>query len=307
MKQYLDSLSYIKENGNQHSNRTGVTTKRVFGYQTRYDLSEGVPLPTTKEVSFRWIAEELFWFLSGDTNNKTLQDKGIRIWNEWATKEQCERFGREENDLGPVYGQAWRNFGATPTTYRPVADRAYDEGRKRWCNEGFKNDGVDQILRLCGLLESNPDSRRMIVSGWNPAQCDNVALPPCHTVFMFSAEEQEEGPRKLHCELFQRSADVFLGVPYNIASYSLLTMLLAHVHNMIPGDFVHSFGDLHIYNNHFDQVDEQLSRTPRALPMLEIDESLKGGGFDALMDMRYEHLMLTGYAPDAKIKAPVAV
>ena len=332
MKQYLDSLRHIKENGRAHSDRTGVTTKRVFGYQTRYNLSEGFPLLTTKELAFRWIAEELLWFLSGDTNNKTLQDKGITIWDAWATKEQCEHFGREENDLGPVYGQAWRNFGAT------AGDLKSRKVGSRIINKGFERDGVDQIKRLCHLLKNNPDSRRMIVSGWNPAQCDNVALPPCHTLFQFSAEEltlderkniwhgnqkkygeyvgnytaeklDEVGipSRRLSCGLWQRSCDSALGEPYNLASYSLLTMMLAHVHNMVPGDFIHTFGDKHIYANHFDGIDEQLSRKPRPLPILDIDESLRGGGFDALMSMKYEHLKLKGYNPHPKINFEVAV
>jgi thymidylate synthase len=309
MKQYLDMLRHIKENGRPHSDRTGVTTKRVFGYQNRYDLDKGFPLLTTKKLAFRWIAEELLWFLSGDTNNKTLQDKGITIWDGWATEEQCKRFGREENDLGAVYGQAWRNFGATERSVVSDADlnSKYDDKARRMVGREFVSDGVDQIRRLCDLLANNPDSRRMIVSGWNPAQCDNVALPPCHTLFHMAAEEQPEGPRKLHCQLYQRSADVFLGVPYNIASYGLLTIVLAHVHDMVPGDFVHTFGDLHIYANHFDQVDEQLSREPRPSPTVVIDESLRGKGFDGLMDLRYEHMSLESYDPWPKIAAPVAI
>lgn len=497
MKQYLDLLHHIKKTGTAHSDRTGVTTRRVFGHQTRYDLSKGFPLLTTKKLSFRWIAEELFWFLSGDTSNKTLQEKGITIWNEWripysldrpavfinprssidgpvydgdfsiagfchdkesidgrlasvwvkmmkrcyddshhryslyggsgttvyhtwhnphvfiedakklphwqykknnwnefeldkdyfgsgqygpstsvwlrtdennkytrASKpitvsdnegndltfltindasrslgipltslhrwfscppqifkeknkkyigwkfEEAEVGGKllrlkliEDGDLGPIYGQAWRNFGASVSPF----DGREDEDGKRIINTGFQPDGADQIKRLCNLLENNPDSRRMIVSGWNPKQCDNVALPPCHTLFHFAAEEQDSGPRKLHCQLYQRSADVFLGVPYNVASYSLLTMMLAHVHNMVPGDFVHTFGDLHIYANHFEQVDEQLGREPRSQPIVEIDETFRGSGFDGLMRMGYENLTLTGYNPHPSIKAPVAI
>lgn len=310
MKNYLDMLRHIKENGTHHSDRTGVTTRRVFGYQNRYNLSEGFPLLTTKKLAFRWIAEELFWFVSGDTDNKTLQEKGITIWNDWATKEQCDRFRRKEGDLGPVYGQAWRNFGARQEVTEVPESRPnsrYDGFHKRHVGREFVSNGVDQLKRLCDLLENNPDSRRMIVSGWNPAQCDNVALPPCHTLFHMAAEEQPEGPRKLHCQLYQRSADVFLGVPYNIASYSLLTTILAHLHNMVPGDFVHTFGDLHIYANHFDAVNEQLSREQRPLPTIEIDDSFKGAGFEGLMEIRYKDLKLCGYDPHPKIEAEVAV
>ena len=281
MRQYLDLLRDIQQHGDSHTDRTGVGTTSLFGYQMRMDLSDGFPLLTTKRLPFKVIAEELFWFLSGSTHVDDLRKRGdaagkpIAIWDAWSTKEQCAKFGREEGDLGPVYGKAWRDFG-----------------------------GVDQIRALCDDLRSNPRSRRLIVSGWNPPDVTQVALPPCHTLFHL---KWHETTNRLDLLLYQRSADVFLGVPFNIASYALLLSLLAHTHGMIPGVFVHTFGDVHIYNTHPDQVNEQLSREPRELPALFIHKRLYNGGFDALMDAKYSDLHLEGYSPLPTIKAAVAV
>src|SRR5437870_780266 len=243
MKQYLDLLRSILDYGAEHQDRTGVGTISHFGYQTRFDLREGFPIVTTKKIPFRWVAEELFWFLSGDTNETNLRAKGVDIWKEWADEEHTRRFGREPGDLGPIYGYLWRSFGG----HYP------------------KRDGVDQIARLIKEIETNPNSRRLIVSGWDPRECDNVDLPPCHTLFQFKIEERV-GERVLHCQLYQRSADAFLGVPFNISSYALLTHLVAHVCDLKAGDFIYTLGDYHIYQNHLDQVNEVLSREPRPLP-----------------------------------------
>lgn len=281
MKQYHDLLKKILESGQDHSDRTGVGTKSVFGYQTRFDLRDGFPIITTKKVPFRWVAEELFWFLSGSTSEKDLADRGVDIWAEWATAEQTARFGREAGDLGPVYGYLWRNFGGD----YPAAN------------------GVDQIKRLIEEIQKNPNSRRLIVSGWDPRVADDVALPPCHTLFQFKVENE----KILHCQLYQRSADSFLGVPFNISSYALLMHLIAHVCDLEVGEFVHTFGDLHIYSNHFDQVNELLSREPRPLPQLEIIDADHLKGFDGLLNFKFENLKLVGYDPYGKIEAPVAV
>lgn len=281
MKQYHDLLKKILESGQDHSDRTGVGTKSVFGYQTRFDLRDGFPIITTKKVPFRWVAEELFWFLSGSTSEKDLADRGVDIWAEWATAEQTARFGREAGDLGPVYGYLWRNFGGD----YPAAN------------------GVDQIKRLIEEIQKNPNSRRLIVSGWDPRVADDVALPPCHTLFQFKVENE----KILHCQLYQRSADSFLGVPFNISSYALLMHLIAHVCDLEVGEFVHTFGDLHIYSNHFDQVNELLSRGPRPLPQLEIIDADHLKGFDGLLNFKFENLKLVGYDPYGKIEAPVAV
>ncbi len=224
MKQYHKLLRHILENGVRHEDRTGVGTISTFGYQTRFDLREGFPIVTTKRVPFRWIAEELFWFLSGDTNEKNLRERGVDIWKEWADLEHTSRFGRAEGDLGPVYGYLWRSFGGD-----------YPE-----------MNGFDQIKDLIDQIETNPNSRRLIVSGWNPEQATQVDLPPCHTFWHLKIENE----KVLHCQLYQRSADAFLGVPFNISSYALLTHLIAHVCNLEVGDFIHTFGDLHIYSNH---------------------------------------------------------
>jgi len=282
MKQYQDLLKSILERGAEHEDRTGVGTISHFGYQTRFDLRAGFPLVTTKRVPFRWIAEELFWFLSGETNEANLRARGVDIWKEWADAEHTLRFGREAGDLGPVYGYLWRSFGG----------------------EYPARDGVDQIARLVREIRHNPNSRRLIVTGWDPRVADSVDLPPCHTLFQFKVERG----RTLHCQLYQRSADAFLGVPFNISSYALLTHMLAHVCELEVGEFIHTFGDLHIYRNHLAQVEELLSREPLPLPRLEIrdgDNALRD--LKGLLAFRYEHLNLVGYKSHGKIVAPVAV
>lgn len=281
MKQYQELLKHILEKGTRHEDRTGVGTISTFGYQTRYDLREGFPIVTTKRVPFRWVAEELFWFLSGDTNEKNLQERGVDIWAEWADEAHTKRFGREEGDLGPVYGYLWRSFGGD-----------YPE-----------MNGFDQIADLIKQIENNPNSRRLIVSGWNPPQAVQVDLPPCHTLFHFKVENE----KILHCQLYQRSADAFLGVPFNISSYALLTQMIAHICGLQVGDFIHTFGDLHIYLNHLEQVEELLKREPLELPKLEFVNAENLKGLDGLLNFKYENLKLIGYQSHGKIAAPVAV
>lgn len=282
MKQYQDLLRSILEHGTEHEDRTGVGTISHFGYQTRFDLRAGFPIVTTKRVPFRWVAEELFWFLSGDTNEANLRSRGVDIWQEWADIEHTSRFGREAGDLGPIYGYLWRSFGGH-----------YPE-----------RDGVDQIARLVQEIERNPNSRRLIVTGWDPRECDRVDLPPCHTLFQFKVEAE----RTLHCQLYQRSADAFLGVPFNISSYALLTHMVAHVCHLEVGEFVYTLGDYHIYKNHLEQVEEILRREPFPLPRLEIkDAEGRLRGLDGLLRMRYEDLNLVGYRSHSKLAAPVAV
>ena len=264
MKQYLDLLQYIKDNGVSKGDRTGTGTKSVFGYQMRFHLQDGFPLLTTKKVHLRSIIYELLWFISGSTNIKYLNDNKVTIWDEWAD---------ENGELGPVYGHQWRSW--------PTPDGGH----------------IDQLANLMEQLRKNPDSRRHIISAWNVAEVDKMALPPCHTLFQFYVAEG-----KLSCQLYQRSADVFLGVPFNIASYALLTQMVAQCCGYELGDFVHSFGDVHIYNNHFEQVDLQLSRTPRALPVMKINPDVKD-----IFSFQYEDFQLEGYDPWPAIKAPVAV
>ena len=281
MKQYHDLLKHILDHGVRHEDRTGVGTISTFGYQTRFDLREGFPIVTTKRVPFRWVAEELFWFLSGSTSEQELNARGVDIWAEWATADQTARFGRETGELGPVYGYLWRSFGGDyPQT-----------------------NGVDQIARLIREIETNPNSRRLLVSGWDPRVCDDVALPPCHTLFQFKVENGTI----LHCQLYQRSADAFLGVPFNISSYALLTHLVAHVSGLEVGDFIHTFGDLHIYSNHLDQVNELLSREPLELPKLEFIDAETLAGLDGLLNFTFDNLKLLNYQSYGKIAAPVAV
>jgi thymidylate synthase len=246
----------------------------------RFDLASGFPLLTTKKVHLRSIIHELLWFLSGETRVEPLQEARVRIWNEWATEEACARFGREAGDLGPIYGHQWRNFGATVT-----ADGSYDR------------DGVDQIQRLLDGLRDNPWGRRHLVTGWNPRESTQVALPPCHTLFQFHVQDG-----RLSCQLYQRSADVFLGVPFNIASYALLTMMIAQVTGLKPGDFVHSFGDAHLYTNHLDQARLQLTRDLRDRPTMELNPEVQ-----SLFDFRYEDFTVVGYDPHPHIKAEVSV
>ncbi|MBE7515193.1 MAG: thymidylate synthase [Chloracidobacterium sp.] len=281
MKQYHDLLKHILANGTLTDDRTGTGTTSVFGYQTRYDLRAGFPIVTTKRVPFRWVAEELFWFLSGSTDEADLRARGVDIWQEWATAEQTARFGRAEGDLGPVYGYLWRSFGGTYPA----------------------KDGVDQIARLIRHLKDDPNSRRLIVTGWDPRVCDDVALPPCHTLFQFKVERG----RVLHCQLYQRSADAFLGVPFNISSYALLTHLIAHVCGLEAGEFIHTFGDLHIYSNHLEQVSELLSREPLPLPELRLKDAEGLKGLDGLLNFKFENLHLDNYRSLGKISAAVAV
>jgi thymidylate synthase len=280
MRQYHDLLRHVLDHGTRKSDRTGTGTLSVFGYQMRFDLRAGFPLLTTKKLHTRSIFHELLWFLHGKTTLEYLRENKVTIWDEWATAQQCARFGRREGDLGPVYGHQWRNFGATPRQ-----DGTYER------------DGVDQITRLVDGLKSNPDSRRHIVTGWNPKEADQVALPPCHTLFQFYVVN-----RTLSCQLYQRSADIFLGVPFNIASYSLLTHMIAQVCDYAVGDFVHTIGDAHLYSNHLDQAREQLLRGPRALPRLKLNPVVKN-----IFDFRFEDIVIENYDPHPAIKAPIAV
>jgi thymidylate synthase len=281
MKQYHDLLREILAHGRKHNDRTGVGTISRFGHQMRFNLREGFPIVTTKKVPFRWVAEELFWFLSGDTNEANLRAKGVDIWAEWADEQHTSRFDRAAGDLGPVYGYLWRSFGG---------------------NYPQRN-GVDQIARLLSEIETNPNSRRLIVTGWDPLVSEEVDLPPCHTLFQFKVEEE-----RLHCQLYQRSADAFLGVPFNISSYALLTHLIAHVTGLQVGEFIHTFGDCHIYQNHIQQVEQLLARELLPLPALEIlDQERSLRGLEGLLEMRYENLNLISYHSHAKIAAPVAV
>lgn len=280
MKQYLELMRHIKDNGTFKGDRTGTGTYSVFGYQMRFNLAEGFPLVTTKKVHLKSIIHELLWFLSGDTNVKYLQDNGVSIWNEWATAEQCARFGRSEGELGPVYGHQWRNFGATKNA-----------------DGSFSPDGVDQIAALVHDLKHNPNSRRLIVSGWNPQEANQVALPPCHTLFQFYVADG-----KLSCQLYQRSADVFLGVPFNIASYALLTMMLAQVCDLQLGEFIWTGGDCHLYSNHLEQTELQLSREPLPLPTMRLNSDIKD-----IFAFKYDDFTLENYQSHAAIKAPVAV
>lgn len=280
MQQYLDLLKLVLEHGGKKSDRTGTGTVSVFGHQMRFDLSKGFPIVTTKRVHFRSVAIELLWFLRGDTNVQYLQDNKVTIWDEWATSEQTARFGRPAGELGPVYGHQWRNFGATQ-----AADGSYN------------NDGFDQLKWLVNEIKTNPNSRRLIVSGWNPREANEVALPPCHTLFQFFVQDG-----KLSCQLYQRSADIFLGVPFNIASYALLTHMIAQVCNLQVGDFVWTGGDCHLYSNHFEQAELQLSRDPLPLPQLKLNPAVTD-----LFDFSFDDIELVGYQHHPAIKAPVSV
>jgi len=274
MQQYLDLLNHIMENGVDKGDRTGTGTRSVFGYQMRFDLQEGFPMVTTKKLHLKSIIYELLWLLSGDTNIKYLKDNGVRIWNEWAD---------ENGDLGPVYGAQWRNWN---------------------------NDGIDQIAQIVDSLKNNPNNRRMMVSAWNPSVmpdtsisfAENVAngkaaLPPCHAFFQFYVANG-----KLSCQMYQRSADSFLGVPFNIASYALLTMMMAQVTGLQPGEFIHTFGDVHIYKNHYEQVKLQLTRSPKALPVMKINPEVK-----SIFDFTYNDFELVGYEHHPHIKGQVSV
>lgn len=277
MKQYLDLMAHVLEHGTEKADRTGTGTRSVFGYQMRFDLADGFPMVTTKKLHTKSIIHELLWFIAGDTNIGYLQANGVRIWDEWAT---------ESGDLGPVYGKQWRAW------------------------EGANGEVVDQLADLVDGLRNNPDSRRHLISAWNPtvlpdptvsprdnAAAGRQALPPCHCLFQFYVAEG-----KLSCQLYQRSADIFLGVPFNIASYALLTLMLAQVCGYAPGDFVHTLGDAHLYNNHLDQAREQLTRTPYPLPTMHLDPSVT-----RLEDFRFQHFRLEGYQAHPHIKAAVSV
>lgn len=287
MKQYLELLEDVLKNGEEREDRTGVGTIGVFGRQVRYDLSKGFPLVTTKKIHLKSVIHELLWFLSGNTNVKYLQDNGVSIWNEWATEEQCAKFGRKAGDLGRIYGAQWRNFGASKTLIEDTRDEYY-----------YNNDGVDQIKNLVHGLKNNPASRRHIVTGWNPKEADQVALPPCHTLFQLYVSPS----KKLSCNLYQRSLDLFLGNCFNVASYSLLIMMLAQVTDLIPGEFIHSIGDAHIYKNHIEQVKLQLSREPKNLPLLILNPDVKD-----IFQFKYEDFKLENYNYHPAIKAPIAV
>ena len=280
MKQYLELLSLILEHGKERADRTGTGTLGLFGHQMRFDLRNGFPLLTTKKLHTKSIIQELLWFLRGETHVKSLQDAGVRIWNEWATPEQTARFGRKEGDLGPVYGHQWRNFGAS----------RQEDGT-------FASDGADQIKNVVREILENPSSRRLLVTGWNPKEADQVALPPCHTLFQFYVQDGE-----LSCQLYQRSADVFLGVPFNIASYALLTSMIAHVTDLKPGDFVHTFGDAHLYKNHLEQARLQLTRAPKKLPRLVIKNATRD-----LWAIKAEDIAIEDYEPHPHIAAEVSV
>ena len=277
---YLDLIRYVRNHGTEKGDRTGTGTRSHFGAQLRFDLSDGFPLLTTKKVHMKSITYELFWFLKGDTHVKYLQDNGVRIWNEWSTAEQTARFGRPEGELGPIYGHQWRNYGASKKL-----DGSYNQ------------DGVDQIVEVIEQIKNNPNSRRLIVSGWNPAEATQVALPPCHTLFQFFVADG-----KLSCQLYQRSADLFLGVPFNIASYSLLTHMIAQVCDLEVGEFIWTGGDCHLYQNHIEQVNEQLSREAYELPTLWLNPDIKD-----IFDFTFDDIRVENYKSHPAIKAPVAV
>jgi thymidylate synthase len=264
MKQYLELMRHVRDHGTRKEDRTGTGTLSVFGYQMRFDLAEGFPLVTTKKCHLKSIIHELLWFLSGDTNIRYLQDNGVRIWNEWADA---------DGNLGPVYGSQWRSWPAV-------------DGRR-----------IDQITQVIEQIRHTPDSRRLIVSAWNVGEIDNMALPPCHLLFQFYVADG-----RLSCQLYQRSADIFLGVPFNIASYALLTMMVAQVCRLAPGDFVHTFGDAHLYLNHLDQTDEQLGRKPFPLPAMKMNPDIQ-----SIFDFTFEDFELVGYQAHPHIKGAVAV
>ncbi len=264
MRQYLDLLDFVMKNGHEKSDRTGTGTKSVFGYQTRFNLEEGFPLLTTKKLHLKSIVYELLWFLKGETNTRYLKEHGISIWDEWADA---------NGELGHIYGFQWRSWPS------------------------YKGNSIDQISKLIDSIKKNPDSRRHLVSAWNVADLGNMNLPPCHVLFQFYVAEG-----KLSCQLYQRSADIFLGVPFNIASYSLLLMMVAQVTNLIPYEFIHTLGDAHIYSNHMEQVKLQLSREPRSLPEIKLNPSVK-----SIFDFKFEDFSLEGYDPHPHIKAPISV
>ncbi len=264
MQAYLELMRHVLNQGSDKSDRTGTGTRSVFGYQMRFDLGKGFPLLTTKKIHFKSVVHELLWFIKGDTNVRYLQDNGVSIWNEWADK---------HGELGPVYGAQWRSW------------------------QGAKGKTIDQLSEVIEQIKINPDSRRLIVSAWNVAELDNMALMPCHALFQFYVAQG-----KLSCQLYQRSADIFLGVPFNIASYALLTMMIAHVTGLKPGEFIHTLGDAHLYSNHFEQAKEQLARDPLPLPDVVLNPEIK-----SLFDFSYDDIKLLNYQSHKGIKAPIAV
>jgi len=290
MKEYLSLLKEILDTGVKSDDRTGVGTRSLFGHQYRVDLSKGFPLLTTKKVHLKSIITELMWFMRGRSDVKFLQDNNCKIWDEWSTKEQCAKFGREEGDLGPIYGHQWRNFGGKQW-------KKLEDGRMSKDASGF-----DQINWLVNEIRKNPNSRRLIVTGWNPKEAGTVCLPPCHTLWQAYVREG-----KVSIKLHQRSADFFLGVPFNLASYALITHLIAHACDLEVGEFIHSFGDLHIYNNHVEQVTEQLSREIRELPTIKLNDRLKGKGLETLVSFSHSDIEIINYNPHNEIKAEVAV
>ena len=277
---YLNLLQQVLIEGTEKGDRTGTGTLSHFGAQLRFDLASGFPLLTTKKVHFKSIVYELLWFLSGSTHVDYLQKNGVRIWNEWATAEQTARFNRPEGDLGPVYGHQWRNYGASKG----------EDG-------SYNSDGVDQITQVIEQIKTNPNSRRLIVSGWNPSEAEQVALPPCHTLFQFFVTDN-----KLSCQLYQRSADLFLGVPFNIASYALLTHMVAQVCGLEVGEFIWTGGDCHIYQNHREQVELQLTRSLYELPTLTLNPDIKD-----IFAFTFDDISVEGYESHPAIKAKVAV
>ena len=284
---YHELLRRILDEGDWYENRTGVRTLGIFGHQMTFDLAAGFPLVTTKKVHFPAILTELLFFLGGHTDVRWLQDRKCRIWNEWATAEQCAKRGQPEFDLGPVYGFQWRHFGADYRGMKGERDGAL----------GYEGEGIDQIAWAQDQLRNSPDSRQIVVSAWNPVDKPRQALPPCHVLFHLRAKGG-----KLHCSLFQRSADVFLGVPFNIASYALLTLMFAHTTGLEPGTFVHFLSDAHLYENHLDQVKEQLTREPRPLPRIRLDDAVTD-----VRDFRAEHVELVDYDPHPKLTGSVAI
>lgn len=295
MKQYLEMLDHVLYNGVVSDDRTGVGTIRVFGYHNRYDLNE-FPIVTTKKVFFSSVIKELLWFISGSCDNAKL-DCGI--WKAWSDKDHTKLFHRKENDLGPIYGHQWRNACASQYAHH---DEYYSHRNRRYVIPYLADDGVDQLSYVVNEIIKNPNSRRLIISGWNPIEQNLVSLPPCHTLFQFSVINNA-----LSCQLYQRSCDAFLGVPFNISSYALLTHMIAHVCGLNVGEFIHTFGDLHIYKNHIDQVKLQLTRTPKPLPKLILNRVPKLSGFEGLLDFKLEDITLEGYDPYPAIKAEVAV
>lgn len=316
MKQYLELLQDVLENGEYVNNgRTKEGYYSVFGRQVRYNLREGFPAVTTKKLWMKGVIVELLWFLKGDTNVKFLQDHGVHIWDEWATKEECAKFGRPEGELGPIYGRHFRRWdhmarctkieleeikkvGGLTSDFEKSKKRQYFFGDD-WDSSTYYEEQIDQIQRVIDRIKTNPSCRRLIVTAWDPATCEQVSLPPCHTMFQFKVSH---GGTRLNCQLYQRSADGFLGVPFNIASYALLTHMIAQVCDLEVGEFIHTFGDLHIYENHINQVKEQLSREPLPLPKLWLNPEIKD-----IDKFKVEDIKLLNYESHPAIKGEVAV